>query len=124
MKKMNSTKLQPQEEIENSTPYSITSQQVQKYPPHSEATVKVHLKSIKKGLKYARIPSPRTNNTTATAASTPTIIEEYYSDDYQTPAPNLSTTTPATHNLHHCLNNYVLPLLMTTLLHMIWLNNS
>ena len=59
---------------------SITSKQVRKYPPHSKATVKGHLKSIKKGLRYAQIPSTKINNTTATSASTPTIIEEYDSD--------------------------------------------
>ena len=75
---------------------SITLQQVQKYSPRYEATVKVHLKAIKKGLGYAQIPSPSINNTTTISASTPTIIEEYDSDDYQTHAPNPSTTTPAT----------------------------
>ena len=52
-----------------------TSQQVRKYPPRYEATVKVHLKYIKKGLIYDQIPPPRINNTTATAVSTYTIIE-------------------------------------------------
>ena len=58
--------------------------------------MKGHLKSIKKGLKYAQIPLPSINNTTATLESTPTIIEEYDSDYDQTYAPNPSTTTPAT----------------------------
>ena len=73
-----------------------TSQQVRKYPPRYEATVKVHLRAIKKGIRYAQIPSPSTNNTTATSSSTPTIIEEYDSYDYQTTVLNPSTTTPAT----------------------------
>ena len=55
---------------------SITLQQVRKYPPRSEATVKSRFKSIKKGLKYAQITSPSINNTTATSASTTEIIEE------------------------------------------------
>ena len=58
-----------------------TPQQVRKYAPCYESTVKVHLKSINKGLKYAQIPSPSINNTINTAASAPKIIEEYYSDD-------------------------------------------
>ena len=67
---------------------SITSQQVQKYLPHSEETVKGHIKAIKKGLKYFQILSHSINNTTATVESTPTILEEYDIDDIQTPAPN------------------------------------
>ena len=43
-----------------------------------------------------QIPSPIINNTKATSASTPTIIEEYDSDYDQTPATNPSTTTTAT----------------------------
>ena len=74
---------------------SITPQQVRKYPPRSEVTVNVHLKYINQGLKYAQIPPPRINNATDTASSIPTSIEEYDSDDDQTPAPNPSTTTPA-----------------------------
>ena len=54
---------------------SITLRQLQKYPPRSKSTVKGHLESIKKGLRYAQIPQPIINNTTATSASTPTIIE-------------------------------------------------
>ena len=60
-----------------------------------EPDVKDHLKAIKKGLRYAQIPSPSINNTTAKSVSTPTIIEEYDSDGYLIPAPNPSTTTPA-----------------------------
>ena len=46
---------------------SITLQQVRKHPPCSEATVKYHLKVIKKVLKYSQITSPRINNTIATS---------------------------------------------------------
>ena len=103
---------------------SITSQQVRKYLPRSKATVKGHLKAIKKGLRYAQIPSPIINNNTAKSASTYTIIEEHDSDYDLTPAPNPSTTTPATRHIHHRLHYCLLPLLTTTLLQMIWLNNS
>ena len=75
---------------------SITSRQVRNYPPRFKATVKGHLKAIKKGLKYSQITYPSINNTIDTAAPTPTIIEKYDSDDYQTPVPNPSITTPAT----------------------------
>ena len=54
---------------------SIILKQVQKNLPWSEATVKGHLKAIKKGLIYDQITSPKINNTTATSESTPTIIE-------------------------------------------------
>ena len=74
----------------------ITSKQVRKNPPRYKATVKVHLKANKKGLRYAQIPSHNINNATATSASTPTIIKEYDSDYYQTLTPKPSTTTPAT----------------------------
>ena len=53
----------------------ITLQQVRKYPPRSEATVKGHIKAIKKGIRYAQIPSTNINNTTDTSSSTPIIIE-------------------------------------------------
>ena len=75
--------------------HSITLQQVRKYLPHSKATVKGHLKSIKKGIKYSQIPPPSINNNTDTSESTPTIIEEYDSDDNLTLATNPSTTTQA-----------------------------
>ena len=54
---------------------SITSQPVRKYLPLYKAAVKGRLKAIRKGLRYGHIPSPSINNTTATSASTPTIIE-------------------------------------------------
>lgn len=43
---------------------TITEQQIQKHPPRSEATVKGHLKAIKKGLKKVIEPSPAANNVT------------------------------------------------------------
>ena len=75
---------------------SITSQQVRRYPHFHETTVKGHLKDIKKWLRYAQIPSLSINNTTSALESNPKIIEEYDSDDDQTPTPNPSITTPAT----------------------------
>ena len=74
---------------------SITSQQVQKYPPRSKDTIKGYLKATKKGLIYSQITSPIINNTIAISESTPAIIEEYGSDDDLTPTPNPSTITPA-----------------------------
>ena len=64
------------------------------------ASLLIHSKRLsqshQEGFRYYQVPSPRINNTTATSASTPTIIEEYGIDYDQKPAPNLSTTTPAT----------------------------
>ena len=41
----------------------ITTQQIRKFPPRSEATVKGHMKAIKKGLSYVIEPSPSINAT-------------------------------------------------------------
>ena len=71
-------------------------QQVRKYLPRYEATVKVSFKAIKKGLIYSQLTSPSNNNITDTSSSTPKIIEEYDSDDDKTPVPNPSTTTTDT----------------------------
>ena len=73
---------------------SIILKQVQKNLPDSKATVKGHLKAIKKGIIYDQITSPKINNTTATSESTLTIIEEYDSDDDLIAAPKPLTIIP------------------------------
>ena len=52
----------------------ITIQQIRKFPPRSEATVKGHMKAIKKGLSYVIEPSPSINATEE--ARVPIISQE------------------------------------------------
>lgn len=58
---------------------AISEQQIRKHPPRSEATVKGHLKAIKKGLTKVIEPSPAVNNTT------PHVIPEEEEQQTETP---------------------------------------
>ena len=73
---------------------SISSAQLRKYPPRAEATVKGHLRAIKKGLKYVQAPSPSINNFTDMAAPLPVLIEDDEEEESPTPT---TTPTPIPH---------------------------
>ena len=70
---------------------SMTTAQLRKYPPRAEATVKVHLRAIKKNLTTVKVPSPSINNLfTDTQKPLPALIE----DDEDEQPPTKPTTVP------------------------------
>jgi hypothetical protein len=70
---------------------SITAAQLRKYPPRAEATVKGHLRAIKKNHSTVKVPSPRINNLfTDTQQKLPVLIE----DEEDEPPTNTPSAVP------------------------------